>query len=124
MIVGISGGGYGATLIALHNPGTYSAVESWSGYFRATNPAGTAALDLGSADANDWANANKLLPSVRTLLGVSRPRTLAPAERRPLPRGLPPLPWRPRLDALERACGGVAPQRPGGTVKDRISLLG
>jgi len=75
MIVGISGGGYGATLIALHNPGTYSAVESWSGYFHATNPAGTAALDLGSTDANDWANANKLLPSVRTLLGVSRPRT-------------------------------------------------
>lgn len=30
----------------------FGAVESWSGYFAATNPAGTAVLDLGSPQAN------------------------------------------------------------------------
>ena len=32
-IIGISAGGYGATLIAIHHPGTYQVIESWSGYF-------------------------------------------------------------------------------------------
>jgi enterochelin esterase-like enzyme len=68
VIVGISGGGYGATMIALHHPGTFAVVESWSGYFHATDPTGTAALDLGSEEANDWADAHKLIPNVRTLL--------------------------------------------------------
>ena len=40
MIIGISAGGYGATLIASHHPSVYSVIESWSGYFQATNPAG------------------------------------------------------------------------------------
>jgi S-formylglutathione hydrolase FrmB len=71
MLVGISGGGYGATLIGLHNPGVYSVVESWSGYFHPTNPAGTAPLDLGSEEANDWANAHKLIPKLRQLLTAS-----------------------------------------------------
>jgi S-formylglutathione hydrolase FrmB len=72
LLVGISGGGYGAMLIALHNPGVYSVVESWSGYFHATNPAGTASLDLGSKEANDWASAHTLLGRLRAFVGPHR----------------------------------------------------
>ncbi len=68
MLVGISAGGYGATLIALHNPDVYSVVESWSGYFHPTNPAGTAPIDLGSTTANAWANAHTLIPRLRQFL--------------------------------------------------------
>jgi S-formylglutathione hydrolase FrmB len=67
-LIGISAGGYGATLIALHNPSVYSVVESWSGYFHATNPAGTAALELGSQKADDYANADKLIPATKRFL--------------------------------------------------------
>lgn len=66
VLIGTSAGGYGATLIALHNPGVYAAVESWSGYFRPTTPDGTADLDLGSKESNDWANAHKLLGRIRS----------------------------------------------------------
>jgi len=71
VLVGISGGGYGATLIALHNPGVYAAVESWSGYFHPTDPDGTKALDLGSKASNDWASAHKLLGRIRAYVGPS-----------------------------------------------------
>ena len=71
LLVGISGGGYGAMLIALHNPNVYSVVESWSGYFHATNPAGTASLDLGSKEANDWASAHTLLGRLRAFVGAN-----------------------------------------------------
>jgi S-formylglutathione hydrolase FrmB len=74
MLVGISGGGYGATLIALHNPGVYSVVESWSGYFHPTNPAGTASLDLGSKQANDEASAHKLIARIRNFVGANGSR--------------------------------------------------
>jgi len=66
-LIGISAGGYGATLIAIHNPSVYSVVQSWSGYFHATNPAGTARLDLGSKDANDWADAATLVPRLKRI---------------------------------------------------------
>ena len=68
MLVGISGGGYGATLIALHNPNVYSVVESWSGYFHPTDPDGTKALDLGSQQANAWASAHTLIPRLKQFL--------------------------------------------------------
>ena len=71
LLVGISGGGYGAMLIALHNPSVYAVVESWSGYFHATNPAGTASLDLGSREANDWASAHTLLGRLRAFVGAN-----------------------------------------------------
>ena len=64
-LIGISGGGYGATLIAIHHPAVYSVVESWSGYFHATNPQGTAPMDMGSKAANDWANAHTLAPKLK-----------------------------------------------------------
>ncbi|HEU5211213.1 MAG TPA: alpha/beta hydrolase-fold protein [Gaiellaceae bacterium] len=66
-LIGISAGGYGATLIAIHNPSVYSVVQSWSGYLHATNPAGTARLDLGSKDANDWADAATLVPRLKRI---------------------------------------------------------
>ena len=51
-LVGLSAGGYGAMNIGLRNLDEFGAVQSWSGYFVATNPAGTKVLDLGSAQAN------------------------------------------------------------------------
>jgi putative tributyrin esterase len=50
-LLGLSAGGYGAFNIGLRSLQTFGAVESWSGYFEATNPAGTAVLNLGSVQA-------------------------------------------------------------------------
>jgi len=52
-LLGLSAGGYGALNIGLRALSTFGAVESWSGYFAATNPAGTTILNLGSTRAND-----------------------------------------------------------------------
>ena len=46
-IVGISAGGYGAAILGLHHLGTFSVIESWSGYFHPTDPTGTKALGRG-----------------------------------------------------------------------------
>jgi putative tributyrin esterase len=54
-LVGLSAGGYGAMNIGLRNLDQFGAVQSWSGYFVATNPAGTKLLNLGSPHANDAA---------------------------------------------------------------------
>jgi enterochelin esterase-like enzyme len=43
-ILGVSAGGYGATLIGLHHLDEFSAIESWSGYFHPTDPTGTQTL--------------------------------------------------------------------------------
>jgi enterochelin esterase-like enzyme len=43
-ILGVSAGGYGATVIGLHHLDEYGAIESWSGYFHPTDPSGTRAL--------------------------------------------------------------------------------
>jgi S-formylglutathione hydrolase FrmB len=50
-IIGISAGGYGAAMLGLNNLDEFSVVESWSGYFHATDPTGTKALDA-PASAN------------------------------------------------------------------------
>ena len=47
-LVGLSAGGYGAVLLALHRLEAFSVIESWSGYFHPTDPSGVHALDLGS----------------------------------------------------------------------------
>jgi enterochelin esterase-like enzyme len=65
-IVGLSAGGYGAVLVALHHLDRFSVVESWSGYFHATNPQGTRALDLGSAPRNAHASAHTFVSSLRS----------------------------------------------------------
>lgn len=43
-ILGVSAGGYGATVIGLHHLDEFGAIESWSGYFHPTDPTGTHAL--------------------------------------------------------------------------------
>lgn len=47
-LVGLSAGGYGAMHLALGHVDEFAVVESWSGYFHPTNPAGTRRLELGS----------------------------------------------------------------------------
>jgi enterochelin esterase-like enzyme len=64
-IVGLSAGGYGAVLLALHHLESFSVIESWSGYFHPTNPAGTAPLDLGSPKANAHASAHTFVSTLR-----------------------------------------------------------
>jgi enterochelin esterase-like enzyme len=51
-LIGLSAGGFGAFNIGLRRLETYAAVESWSGYFEATDPTGLRRLDLGSPEAN------------------------------------------------------------------------
>jgi enterochelin esterase-like enzyme len=70
-IVGLSAGGYGAVMLTLHHLRAFSVVESWSGYFHPTDPAGDHALDLGSSRANANASAHAF---VRTLRKGFRPR--------------------------------------------------
>lgn len=69
-IVGLSAGGYGAMHIGLSHLRDYSAVESWSGYFRPTNPAGTNVIDLGSDGENARADSHRQATRNRALLRV------------------------------------------------------
>ena len=48
-IVGVSAGGYGATIVGLHHVATFSVIEAWSGYFHPTDPTGTQPLARGPA---------------------------------------------------------------------------
>jgi S-formylglutathione hydrolase FrmB len=64
-IVGLSAGGYGAVMLALHHLEAFSVVESWSGYFHPTDPTGVQALDLGSASANANASAHAFVGKLR-----------------------------------------------------------
>ncbi|MEO6858541.1 MAG: alpha/beta hydrolase-fold protein [Solirubrobacteraceae bacterium] len=56
-LVGLSAGGYGAFNVGLRALDTFGAVESWSGYFAATDPVGDKVLELGSKQADDDARA-------------------------------------------------------------------
>ena len=64
-IVGLSAGGYGAVMLALHHLPAFSVVESWSGYFHPTDPAGERALDLGTARANANASAHAFVKTLK-----------------------------------------------------------
>lgn len=64
-LIGVSAGGYGAFLLTLHHLQSFAVVESWSGYFHPTNPAGTAPLELGSAAADARASAHTLVSTLR-----------------------------------------------------------
>jgi S-formylglutathione hydrolase FrmB len=64
-IVGLSAGGYGAVMLTLHHLPAFSVVESWSGYFHPTDPAGERALDLGTKRANENASAHAFVSSLR-----------------------------------------------------------
>jgi putative tributyrin esterase len=64
-LIGLSAGGYEAVLLALHHLDSFAVIESWSGYFHPTNPAGNAPLDLGSTRANRRASAHSVVPLLR-----------------------------------------------------------
>ena len=66
-IIGVSAGGYGATIIAVHHPQTYSAVESWSGYFHPTDPVGNHPLDLGTPEADQAASVHAYVYDAQNL---------------------------------------------------------
>jgi enterochelin esterase-like enzyme len=57
-LIGLSAGGYGATIIGFHHPETYSVVEAWSGYFHPTTPSGNGPQDVGSERDNRLASAH------------------------------------------------------------------
>ena len=59
-LVGLSAGGYGAVLLAIHHLDAFSVIESWSGYFLPTNPAGTAVIPHTPAQS-----AHTLVPQLR-----------------------------------------------------------
>jgi enterochelin esterase-like enzyme len=63
-IIGYSAGGYGASIIGLHHPETFSVIQSWSGYFQPTDPAGRTLLSVGSPADNDNANVEYLIPAL------------------------------------------------------------
>jgi enterochelin esterase-like enzyme len=46
-LVGVSAGGYGASILGVRHRDTFSVIESWSGYFHPTDPSGRVALPLG-----------------------------------------------------------------------------
>jgi enterochelin esterase-like enzyme len=50
-LMGLSAGGYGAFNVGLRNLQTFAAVESWSGYFAATDPTGYHLLNFSSVQA-------------------------------------------------------------------------
>ena len=64
-IIGVSAGGYGATIVGLHHLSTFAVVESWGGYFHPTNPDGTRPLSVGSSAANARASAHTYALSLR-----------------------------------------------------------
>jgi enterochelin esterase-like enzyme len=66
-LVGVSAGGYGAAIIGLRHPGTFSVVESWSGYFHATSPSGSAPLDTGSRERNRQASVHTYVQRARQI---------------------------------------------------------
>ena len=74
-LVGLSAGGYGALNIGLRRLSTFGVVESWSGYFAATDPSGYHILNLGSPQANSDAevpSGTSLKAAVTTLANVDR----------------------------------------------------
>ena len=64
-LAGLSAGGYGAVILALHHLDDFAAIESWSGYFHATNPQGTKSLDLGTPARNTRANAHAFMKTLQ-----------------------------------------------------------
>jgi enterochelin esterase-like enzyme len=58
-LIGLSAGGYGAMHLGLEYLRAFSVVESWSGYFKPTDPSGTQVLDLGSNAKNTQANVHE-----------------------------------------------------------------
>jgi enterochelin esterase-like enzyme len=72
-LIGISAGGYGASIIGVRHPRLFSVIQSWSGYFRATNPVGDAPLQLGSPGADSAASVHSYVRRARRVFRRDRP---------------------------------------------------
>jgi putative tributyrin esterase len=68
-LVGVSAGGFGAFNIGLRELSVFSVVESWSGYFAATDPSGDHVLKLGSKEADREA---RIRPAVSLAAAMKR----------------------------------------------------
>ncbi len=66
-LIGLSAGGYGALNIGLRHLATFAAVESWSGYFAATNPSGYDVLRFSSPQAQQAATVPRGSALLRSL---------------------------------------------------------
>jgi putative tributyrin esterase len=75
-IKGLSAGGYGAMVIGLHHPETFTVIESWSGYFHPTNPQGDGPLDVGDPAADRKADAHALVACIGRQAASGRPAFL------------------------------------------------
>jgi enterochelin esterase-like enzyme len=72
-LIGASAGGYGATIIGVRHPDEFSVIESWSGYFHPTNPAGNAPLDVGSPDADEAASVHSYVKRAGKIFAAHQP---------------------------------------------------
>lgn len=59
-LVGVSAGGYGATLLGLHHLGLFAGIESWSGYFHPTSPDGRTSIS-----SRTWLSAHAFVSTLR-----------------------------------------------------------
>lgn len=59
-LIGLSAGGYGAAMLGLNHLDRFAVIESWSGYFHATDPTGTKAIVAGPG-----ANVHRLVATLR-----------------------------------------------------------
>ncbi|MGI8623029.1 MAG: alpha/beta hydrolase [Solirubrobacteraceae bacterium] len=66
-IIGISAGGYGASIIGVRHPKAYSVIQSWSGYFHPTDPAGDAPLSVGSPDQDEAASVHAYVKAAKVV---------------------------------------------------------
>jgi S-formylglutathione hydrolase FrmB len=72
-IVGISAGGYGASIIGIKHPDVYSVIESWSGYFHPTNAVGDQPLELGSPEADSAASVHTYVAQAKAIFERWKP---------------------------------------------------
>ncbi len=64
-LIGLSAGGYGATIMALHHLARFGVIESWSGYFHPTDPSGEYGLDVGGAARNANASVHTFVSALK-----------------------------------------------------------
>ncbi len=72
-IIGVSAGGYGASIIGMRNPRVFSVIQSWSGYFHATNREGDGPLELGSPEADTAASLHSYLDDAKRIADSDAP---------------------------------------------------
>ncbi len=72
-IIGVSAGGYGASIIGIRHPETFSVIQSWSGYFHPTNPVGDAPLSLGSPEADSAASVHSYVRAAKRIADSKAP---------------------------------------------------